>query len=204
MSERLKGKVALITGGTSGIGAATAQLFVSEGAKVVITGRSVEKGQALAAELGSNASYREADITQEDAIRESIERTAQAHGQLDILFNNAGGPVGAPLEKLTQDHIDYGVRLLLASAMLGTKYAVEPMKASGGGCIINNSSIAGLRYRQGDLLYSALKAALTHYTKMVGIELGEHNIRVNSIYPGAIATPIFWGGSERANTLSDE
>lgn len=204
MSERLKGKVALITGGTSGIGAATAQLFVNEGAKVVITGRSVEKGQALAAKLGSNASYREADITQEDAIRKSIEHTAQAHGQLDILFNNAGGPVGAPLEKLTQDHIDYGVRLLLASAMLGTKYAVEPMKASGGGCIINNSSIAGLRYRQGDLLYSALKAALTHYTKMVGIELGEHNIRVNSISPGAIATPIFWGGSERANTLSDE
>ena len=204
MSERLKGKVALITGGTSGIGAATAQLFVSEGAKVVITGRSVEKGQALAAELGSNASYREADITREDAIRESIEHTVQAHGQLDILFNNAGGPVGAPLDKLTQDHIDYGVKLLLASAILGTKYAVEPMKASGGGCIINNSSIAGLRYRQGDLLYSALKAALTHYTKMVGIELGEHNIRVNSISPGAIATPIFWGGSERANTLSDE
>lgn len=204
MSERLKGKVALITGGTSGIGAATARLFVSEGARVVITGRSVEKGQALAAELGSNASYREADITEEDAIRDSIEHTTQTHGQLDILFNNAGGPVGAPLDKLTQDHIDYGVRLLLASAMLGTKYAVEPMKASGGGCIINNSSIAGLRYRQGDLLYSALKAALTHYTRMVGIELGEHNIRVNSISPGAIATPIFWGGSERANTLSDE
>ena len=97
MSERLNGKVALITGGTSGIVAATAQLFVSEGAKVVITGRSVEKGQALAAELGSNASYREADITQEDAIRESIEHTAQAHGQLDILFNNAGGPVGCLL-----------------------------------------------------------------------------------------------------------
>ena len=204
MSERLKGKVALITGGTSGIGAATAQLFVSEGARVVITGRSVEKGRAPAADLGSNASYREADITQEEAIRDSIEHTAQSHGRLDILFNNAGGPVGAPLEKLTQDHIDYGVRLLLASAMLGTKYAVEPMKASGGGCIINNSSIAGLRYRQGDLLYSALKAALTHYTRMVGIELGEHNIRVNSISPGAIATPIFWGGSERANTLSDE
>ena len=78
------------------------------------------------------------------------------------------------------------------------------MKANGGGCIINNSSIAGLRYRQGDLLYSALKAALTHYTRMAGIELGEQNIRVNSISPGAIATPIFWGGSERANTLTDE
>ena len=204
MSDRLKGKVALITGGTSGIGAATAELFIKEGATVVITGRSVEKGQALATALGERASYFEADITQEDAIRESIEQTAGSYGRLDVLFNNAGGPVGAPLDQLSQEHIDYGVKLLLSSAILGTKYAVEPMKASGGGCIINNSSIAGLRYRQGDLLYSALKAALTHYTRMAGIELGEHNIRVNSISPGAIATPIFWGGSARANTLSDE
>ena len=204
MSDRLKGKVALITGGTSGIGAATAELFIQEGATVVITGRSVEKGQALATALGERASYFEADITQEDAIRESIEQTAGSYGRLDVLFNNAGGPVGAPLDQLSQEHIDYGVKLLLSSAILGTKYAVEPMKASGGGCIINNSSIAGLRYRQGDLLYSALKAALTHYTRMAGIELGEHNIRVNSISPGAIATPIFWGGSARANTLSDE
>ena len=204
MSDRLKGKVALITGGTSGIGAATAELFIKEGATVVITGRSVEKGQALATALGERASYFEADITQEDAIRESIEQTVGTHGRLDVLFNNAGGPVGAPLDQLSQEHIDYGVKLLLSSAILGTKYAIEPMKASGGGCIINNSSIAGLRYRQGDLLYSALKAALTHYTRMAGIELGEHNIRVNSISPGAIATPIFWGGSARANTLSDE
>jgi len=204
MSDRLKGKVALITGGTSGIGAATAELFIKEGATVVITGRSVEKGQALATALGERASYFEADITQEDAIRESIEQTAGTYGRLDVLFNNAGGPVGAPLDQLSQEHIDYGVKLLLSSAILGTKYAVEPMKGSGGGCIINNSSIAGLRYRQGDLLYSALKAALTHYTRMAGIELGEHNIRVNSISPGAIATPIFWGGSARANTLSDE
>lgn len=204
MPDRLKGKVALITGGTSGIGAATAELFVKEGATVVITGRSVEKGQALADSLGPSVSYREADVMEEAAIADCISHTSQAHGKLDILFNNAGGPVGAPLDQLTQEHIDYGVRLLLSSAMLGTKYAVEPMKANGGGCIINNSSIAGLRYRQGDLLYSALKAALTHYTRMAGIELGEHNIRVNSISPGAIATPIFWGGSQRANTLSDE
>ena len=85
-----------------------------------------------------------------------------------------------------------------------TRWAIEPMKTAGGGCIINNSSVAALRYRQGDPLYSALKAAVTHFTKMSGIELGPHNIRVNSISPGAIATPIFWGGSARANTLSDE
>lgn len=78
------------------------------------------------------------------------------------------------------------------------------MKASGGGVIINNSSVAALRYRQGDILYSALKAAVTHYTKMTGIELAAHNIRVNCISPGAIVTPIFYGGSGRANKLTDE
>ena len=94
MSDRLKGKVALITGGTSGIGAATAELFIKEGATVVITGRSVEKGQGLAESLGPNASYREADVMEEAAIADCIGYTTSTHGKLDILFNNAGGPVG--------------------------------------------------------------------------------------------------------------
>lgn len=204
MAERLAGKVALITGGTSGIGAATAQLFAAEGANVVISGRSVAKGSALAESLGPTVSFCESNVTQESDIAKAIDFTLDKHQTLDILFNNAGGPVGAPLEQLTQEHIDYGVHLLLSSVILGTRYAIEPMKSAGGGCIINNSSIAGLRYRQGDPLYSALKAAVTHFTKMSGIELGPHNIRVNSISPGAIATPIFWGGSGRANTLSDD
>ena len=203
MTQRLANKVALITGGTSGIGAATAELFIHEGAQVVISGRSVEKGQALADQLGDRAIYVAADITQEADIKASIDATVDAFGKLDILFNNAGGPVGAPLDQLTSEHINYGVSLLLSSVILGTRYAIEPLEAAGGGCIINNSSIAGLRYRQGDPLYSALKAAVTHFTRMSGIELGPHQIRVNSISPGAIATPIFWGGSARANTLSD-
>ena len=204
MADRLAGKVALITGGTSGIGAETAKLFAAEGAKVVISGRSKEKGQALADAIGAGTLYVEADVTQEDDIRKSVEFTVAEFGKLDILFNNAGGPVGAPIDKIDQEHIDYGVRLLLSSVILGTRYAIEPMKANGGGCIINNSSIAALRHRQGDPLYSSLKAGVTHFSKMSGIELGGHNIRVNSISPGAIATPIFWGGSGRANTLSDE
>ena len=204
MSDRLAGKVALITGGTSGIGAATAQLFAAEGATVVISGRSVEKGNALADELGAAVSFCESDVTQEADIAKAVDFTTAQHGKLDILFNNAGGPVGAPLDQLTQEHIDHGVHLLLSSVILGTRYALEPMKAAGGGCIINNSSVAALRYRQGDPLYSALKAAVTHFTRMSGIELGPDNIRVNSISPGAIATPIFWGGSGRANTLSEE
>jgi NAD(P)-dependent dehydrogenase (short-subunit alcohol dehydrogenase family) len=201
---RLAGKVALITGGTSGIGAATAALFVREGAEVVIAGRSEEKGQALADSLGARAIYLKADVTIETDIAAVIDNTAVKFGRLDILFNNAGGPVGAPIHKLTQEHIDYGVKLLLSSVMLGTRYAIEPMKQGGGGCIINNSSVAALRYRQGDILYSTLKAAVTHYTKMAGIELAPFGIRVNSISPGAIATPIFYGGSARANTLTDE
>jgi NAD(P)-dependent dehydrogenase (short-subunit alcohol dehydrogenase family) len=204
MANRLENKVALITGGTSGIGAETARLFIDEGAQVVISGRSEEKGGILSNELGKNSKYVLSDVTKEEDIENSIKETLDEFGKLDILFNNAGGPVGAGIEKVTQKDIDYGVHLLLASVILGTKYAIEPMRKNGGGCIINNSSIAGIRYRQGDPLYAALKAGVTHYTRISGVELGPDNIRVNSISPGAIATPIFWGGSQRANTLSNE
>ena len=204
MAKRLDNKVALITGGTSGIGAETARLFIQEGARVIISGRPEEKGQILSDELGENCKYLLSDVTKEKDIEDSIKETVNEFGKLDILFNNAGGPVGAGIEKVTQKDIDYGVHLLLASVILGTRFAIEPMRKNGGGCIINNSSIAGIRYRQGDPLYAALKAGVTHYTRMSGVELGPDNIRVNSISPGAIATPIFWGGSERANTLSKE
>lgn len=204
MGDRLQGKVALITGGTSGIGEATAELFVSEGARVVITGRSEEKGAGIAERLGENAIYVRADVTQEADIAASVDATVQRFGRLDVLFNNAASGTRTSIESITQEQIDEGVHVLLSSVLLGMRYAIEPMKANGGGSIINNSSIAGLRYRQGDLLYSALKAAVTHYSKLAGVELGPLGIRVNVISPGAIATPIFWGGSARANTLSDE
>ena len=190
MGQRLQDNVAVITGGTSGIGAATAELFVAEGAKVVLTGRSREKGAALADRLGPNAIYHEADVMREADIKASIDLAIERFGQLNILFNNAGGPTRGAFETISGEDIDYGVHLLLRSVMLGIRYAIEPMKAAGGGAIINNSSIAALRYRQGDPLYSALKAALTHYCKLAGVELGPYGIRVNVISPGAIATPI--------------
>ena len=204
MGNRLQDKVALITGGTSGIGEATAALFVAEGARVVITGRSEEKGAGIAARLGEHCAYVRADVTREADIAASVDATLARFGRLDVLFNNAGAGVRTTLDTISAAQIDEGVRLLLSSVMLGIRYAVAPMKANGGGVIINNSSIAGLRYRQGDLLYSAIKAAVTHYSKLAGVELGPSGIRVNVISPGAIATPIFWGGSARANTLSDE
>ena len=201
---KLDNKVALITGGTSGIGAETARLFIEQGAQVVISGRSEEKGTKLAKMLGENAHYCLSDITKEEDIKKAISFTTSTLNKIDILFNNAGGPVGAGLENVTQKDIDYGVHLLLASVILGTKYAIQPMRENGGGCIINNSSIAGIRYRQGDPLYASLKAGVTHFTKMSGVELGKDNIRVNAISPGAIATPIFWGGSGVSNTLTEE
>ena len=201
---QLQGKVAVITGGTSGIGEATAELFVAQGAQVVLTGRSEEKGQLLASRLGQTAIYVAADVTKEEDIKLAIDQAIERFGRLDVLFNNAGGPTAGNLDDITREEINYGVDLLLTSTILGIRYAIEPMKIAGGGSIINNSSIAGLRYRQGNGLYSALKAAVTHYTRLAGVELGPHGIRVNAISPGAIATPIFWGGSGRANTLSDE
>ena len=201
---QLQGKVAVITGGTSGIGEATAELFVAQGAQVVLTGRSEEKGQLLASRLGQSAIYVAADVTKEEDIKLAIDQAIERFGRLDVLFNNAGGPTVGNLDDITRENINYGVDLLLTSTILGIRYAIEPMKIAGGGSIINNSSIAGIRYRQGNGLYSALKAAVTHYTRLAGVELGPYGIRVNAISPGAIATPIFWGGSGRANTLSDE
>ena len=204
MGRRLDGKVAVITGGTSGIGAATAELFVHEGARVVIAGRSEEKGQKLADSLGGYAVYRRVDVMEEQEIADLMQFAREELGGLHILFNNAGAGTRGTIDTISQEDILHGTQLLLSSVVLGIRYAIEPMVASGGGSIINNSSVAAIRYRQGALLYSAVKAAVTHYTKLAGVELGPKGIRVNAISPGAIATPIFWGGSERANTLTDE
>lgn len=204
MGQRLEGKVAVITGATSGIGEATAELFVREGCKVLVVGRSADKGQAIAQRLGNHALYAQADVMQEADIKGVMDLAVQKFGKLDVLFNNAGGPTKGDLETITPEDFGYAMQLLLGSVVLGIKHAIPVLKNNGGGSIINNSSIAAIRYGQGAAIYSAAKVAVTHYTKLAGVELGPHNIRVNSIAPGAIPTPIFWGGSARANTLSAE
>ena len=204
MSDRLSGKVTVITGATSGIGEATAELFIREGAKVVLAGRSEEKGDAMAERLGENAVFHRTDVMQESDIKSCIDTAVERFGRLDCLFNNAGGLSKGTLETVTQEDFDYSMNLLLGSVVFGIKHAAPIMKEQKSGCILNNSSIAGLRTNNGQYLYSAAKAGVTHLTRVAGVELGSWGVRINSISPGAVATPIFWGGSERARTLADE
>ncbi len=201
MAGRLEGKTAVITGGTSGIGEATAEVFAAEGARVMIAGRWEEKGREVVERLGDRVVFQRTDVTVEEDIKQLIEAAAARFGRIDCLFNNAGGPSRGTLETVTQEDFQYSMNLLLGSVVFGIKYVAPVMKAQGSGCIINNSSIAALRTGQGQYLYSAAKAAVTQLTKMAGVELGPYGIRVNSISPGAIATPVFWGGSQVARTL---
>jgi NAD(P)-dependent dehydrogenase (short-subunit alcohol dehydrogenase family) len=190
---RLNGKVAVITGATSGIGLRTAEIFVAEGASVVIAGRRRPEGEALAEKLGASCVFRQTDVTEEDQIKALIEQAIESFGRIDCLFNNAGGPAQTGgIETLELARFDTAIATLLRSVMLGMKHAAPYMKKQGSGSIINNGSIAGrLAGFSSSVVYGAAKAAVIHLTKCVAMELGESGIRVNSISPGAIATGIF-------------
>jgi len=189
---RLDGKVAVITGATSGIGLRAAEFFVAEGAKVVVAGRRVPEGEALAARLGAGCVFRQTDVTEEDQMRALIALAVEKFGRLDCLFNNAGGPAQTGgIEGLEVGRFDAAMATLVRSVMLGMKHAAPYMKRQGSGSIINNGSIAGrLAGFSSSMVYGAAKAAVIHLTKCVAMELGESGIRVNSISPGAIATGI--------------
>ena len=190
---RLNGKIAVITGATSGIGLRTAEIFVEEGAKIVIAGRRAPEGEALAKKLGADCVFRQTDVTQEDQMRALIGTAVDKFGRIDCLFNNAGGPAQTGgIEGLEVDRFDAAMATLLRSVMLGMKHAAPHMRKQGSGSIINNGSIAGrLAGFSSSLVYGAAKAAVIHLTKCVAMELGESGIRVNSISPGVIATGIF-------------
>ena len=190
---RLDGKVAVITGATSGIGLCTAEVFVAEGAKVVIAGRRVAEGEKLAKKLGSACVFRQTDVTIEEQMRALIALSVERFGRIDCLFNNAGGPAQTGgIEGLDAARFDTAMATLVRSVMLGMKHAAPYMKKQGFGSIINNGSIAGrLAGFSSSIVHSAAKAAVIHLTKCVAMELGEAGVRVNSISPGAIATGIF-------------
>ncbi|MBX3484117.1 SDR family NAD(P)-dependent oxidoreductase [Phenylobacterium sp.] len=201
MPGRLDGKVALITGGTSGIGEATVELFLAEGCKVAIAGRNGGKGAQMVERLGANARFVQTDVSREADIKAAIEATVDAFGRLDCLFSNAGGPSAGRADTITWDDYRHAMDLLLGSVLFGIRHAAPIMKAQGRGAIINNSSVAALRGHMGGYLYSVAKAGVKRATEMAGLELGAYGVTVNCISPGAIATPIFFGGSKAAAEL---
>lgn len=192
MTERLSGKVALVTGGASGIGEATVRLFVDEGARVLIADVQDDRGGRLARELSGHAVYVHADVSREPDVRGAVDEAVRRFGRLDCLFNNAGfAGVGGRIERIAVEAFDETVGVLLRGVFLGMKHAAPVMTRQAAGSIISTASVAGLHTGLGPHVYSAAKAAVIHLTRSVAMELGERGVRVNCICPGGIATPIF-------------
>lgn len=191
--SRLKDKVCVITGATSGIGKRTAEIFAAEGAKLVIAGRREAEGRAIARALGGACDFVRTDVTLEAEVEALIAFALEKHGRIDCLFNNAGGPgpVGG-IEEIPVAGFDAAMAVLVRSVVLGMKHAAPAMLRQKSGSIINNGSVAAHRAGySSSLVYSATKAAVVHLTRCVAMQLGEGGVRVNSISPGFIPTGIF-------------
>jgi NAD(P)-dependent dehydrogenase (short-subunit alcohol dehydrogenase family) len=193
MTQRLAGKTALITGATSGMGVDVVRRFVAEGAKVLFCSRSSEAGAAIAAEIGPGATFLRADVTDEADVV-ALVKAAQdlGSGRVDFVFNNAAPALrDTPVTALPAEEIASASMAIFGSVVLMTKHVAAVMQAQGGGSILNNGSTAAHRANSSPSLYSALKAAVCHFTRCMALELADHGIRVNTVSPGAIPTPIF-------------
>ena len=193
MAGRLEEKVAIITGGNTGMGKRTVERFVEEGATVVLAARRVEAGEAVAAACGDQAVFRKVDVAVESEVADLIRFTVDTYGRLDCLFNNAGVPAaGGRIQDVSLDELDAAMRVLFGGVVAAMKHAAPVMRSQGSGSIINNGSVAATRAGlSSSMLYSAAKAAVVHMTRCVAMELGEDGVRVNAISPGGIATGMF-------------
>lgn len=190
---KLDGKVVVITGGASGIGAASAVESVKEGAYVLIADMNDAQGEALAAELnagGRKAIYQHVDVTREDHVRSMIETAAREFGRLDVVFNNAGISIEGPSDELSYDDFKKVTAVNLDGVFLVAKHAIRQMKNNGGGSIVNTASILGHVGMPLAASYQSAKGGVIVLTKSLAVEFARHNIRVNSISPGYVQTPI--------------
>ncbi len=190
MAQQLAGKVAIVTGGAHGIGQASVELFIEEGAKVVIGDIDSELGQQLADRLGSAARFRRADAASPADMEALVDFAVAEFGGLDIMMNNAGLSEANFGRFVDADFSQFAriTEINVLGVMLGTQYAARHMKQHGGGSIINISSIAGTRPGHGFWIYRACKAGVVNFTKSAAIDLGPDLIRVNCICPGNIPT----------------
>jgi len=190
---RLKNKVALITGATSGIGEATAVLFAREGAKIAIAGRNEKRGRDVAEQIlkgGGEAIFLSTDVRKADECRRAVEETVGAFKGLDILFNNAGTFYPHNTVDCTEDEWDLQLDINLKGTFLMSKFALPGMIEQRGGVIINNSSGWGIVGGDAAVAYCASKGGLVLLTKAMAIDHGRQNIRVNCICPGDVDTPM--------------
>lgn len=189
--ERLQDKVAIITGSTSGIGKATAELFAAEGAKVVIVGRRQDKGEQIVASIkndGGEAIYVQTNMMKEEDIENCVHKTIEAYGKIDVLVNNAGTIIEKPFARITKEDWDKFVTLDAYSYLRAMQLVLPHMEKQGTGSIVNVTSLAALDNMPTHALYGFVKAGVTHMSKVVAKEYAGKGVRVNCLLPGVVDT----------------
>ncbi len=205
-TRRLDGKVAVVTGGASGIGLATVETLIEYGAKVIVGDMQTAKGEALVTRFGEDTlQFQTTDVTDKDQLESLINLSKSAFGGLDILFNNAGhGGAPGTIEEIDWDLYDQTMNLLLKSVFMGTQMAIPLMKERGGGSIINTSSVSAIMAGYAPITYSTAKIGVAHFSRIAAGQLAKYNIRVNAIRPGFIATSIFGASLGLPREVADQ
>ena len=208
MSEELAGKVAIVTGGATGLGRGVAELFVAEGARVVIADTDEAQGKVTAAQLGDDALFVPTDVADREQVRALVERTVAEFGGLDVLVNNAGLPSRIGVRFLDDDFAEFHrvMDVNVLGVLLCTQHAARHMVEHGGGAVVTMTSIAALQNGPGVLSYRASKSAVTHVSRSIALDLADRGVRVNCIAPGMVPTSLLekaggTGAEERVHRI---